>query len=237
MQTRSFRLFAAAFTATLTALFIQGCATVYDLKVNATARPDAGEPVSYVLTDIGTSSQAVINAHDTREFVRTALSGKGMFEAPGAAQADLDIRFFSDVRATQGFRTTADPVYRTRSGGTYQEAVTVTDENGNTRTQYVTHRSPDIQVMVDTVERRTPIVTYEKLLRIVARENKAAVDGISPRVWDITISYDDDNPNLEKALPLLAAAACDRIGTDTHGPVVVHLRDKDEVVAFIKRGM
>ena len=37
--------------------------------------------------------------------------------------------------------------------------------------------------------------------------------------------------------PLLAAAGCDRIGTNTNGPIVVRLHDKDEVVAFIKQGM
>jgi hypothetical protein len=39
------------------------------------------------------------------------------------------------------------------------------------------------------------------------------------------------------AMPLLAAALCDRIGDNTNGPITVRLRDKDEVVAFIKRGL
>jgi hypothetical protein len=55
-------------------------------------------------------------------------------------------------------------------------------------------------------------------------------------VWDISISYEDKDRNMDKAMPLLAAAGCARIGTNTDGPITFRLRGKDEVVALIDRG-
>jgi hypothetical protein len=41
---------------------------------------------------------------------------------------------------------------------------------------------------------------------------------------------------MDNAMPLLAAAGCARIGTETDGPITIRLRGKDEVVALINRG-
>jgi len=70
----------------------------------------------------------------------------------------------------------------------------------------------------------------------VAAVEKSTTPGIPPRDWDILISYEDKDPSLNKAMPLLAAAGCARIGSGTDGPITVRLRSKDEVVAFINRG-
>lgn len=101
------------------------------------------------------------------------------------------------------------------------------DANGTMTSRTVTRKLPDIPFIVRTHERQVTEVGYEKSLHLVAAEKKSTTPGVRPRGWDIPSSYEENDPNMDKAMPLLAAAGCARIGSKTEGPIAVRLRGKD----------
>ena len=73
-----------------------GCGTPgHQVKVDAMAREEgARDAQSYVLRTRGpAATDDSLRAREATEFIRTALSGKGLYEAPSAERADLVIDF------------------------------------------------------------------------------------------------------------------------------------------------
>lgn len=134
-----------------------------------------------------------------------------MYEAPVSTSADVDVVFAYDVREKRIERD--------------YDQVPLFDRP-----------TADNPFVTSYTERRKKIeIVYEKELRVIATEKHPAPN-TPARVWDISIISEEKDPSLAKAMPRLAAAGCDRIGTNTDGPVIVRLREKDEVVSFIKQG-
>src|ERR1041385_1400398 len=72
-------------------LFAAGCAssTTHEVKVDAIAKP-AAEGQSYKLKSKDPRlGEENLRYHEAADFVRTALSGKGMYEAPSDDKADM----------------------------------------------------------------------------------------------------------------------------------------------------
>jgi hypothetical protein len=211
---------------------------VHKMQVEAAARPDAERRISYVVRDTSLPAAAPIDSAAAGKFVRTALSAKGLYEAPAADLPDLEVTFNYDVVKRTRERQWEEPVYRNIPGGSH----TIFepggfDLNDNLTIRTVSVQDPPVKVLVRYFHRTETEVTYEKSLHIVATERKPSSPGAPARVWDISIACEEKTPDMEKIMPLLAAAGCDRIGTNTDGPITVRLRDKDEVVAFINRGL
>ena len=68
-------------------LFASGCTHTYEMKVDSLSKPTkTGEAVSYRIRNKNPSpADATLRQKEAEEFVKTALSGKGMYEAPDAA--------------------------------------------------------------------------------------------------------------------------------------------------------
>ena len=83
-----------------------------------------------------------------------------------------------------------------------------------------------------------PVIVYEKYMQISARANKEATEGrAAPEVWSVNVSTEDDSKDIRKYLPILASATADYIGTNTTAQKAVKIKEGDEVVTFIKKGM
>ena len=234
------------------AIFASGCANRYDMKVDAISRggpatpqvaaAPAPEPVSYhIRSSKNQEDEDSLRFKEAARFVKTALSGRGMYEAPNAEQAEMIVDLDYGIgppRALMEMRS--EPIYITLPGRTYTERVQVgTDRNGNPIYQVVTMQEPPTTEYAGDREYQVMVVKYEKYLRMTARENKEATEGRPPpEVWTVDITTDGESKNLRKYIPIMAAASIDYIGADTRGQKSVTLKEeKDGAVAFVKKGM
>jgi hypothetical protein len=240
----------------VTALLFSGCAHAYKMEVDAEARRGAPAPVSYVVHEAGLANSTADrppgwtpfkNALDEQmdvdqatavKYVRTALSAKGLYEASTPEKADMDVTYAYEIQQKRRLVEWDEPAVLPQQRTPRMQDTTVPARNAAGEEIMVTVKTevPPTPEPMDLVSRSAEEIVFVKELHLIATERKPA-PGMPARVWDISISYEDKDPSMDKAMPLLAAAGCDRIGTNTNGPIVVRLHDKDEVVAFIKRGM
>lgn len=221
---------------------VAGCATSsrYDVKVDAISKPTPVATQSYKLKSkdprLGDES---LRYREVAEYVRTALSGKGLYEAPSEDKADMivELDYGMDAPRAKAERVSV-PVYAQVGGGVRYESVPVTDSRGNTsfRTVAVYEAPRSELVAYDNVIRQVNI--YEKYLKITARENKAASEGRPPaELWSIHASAEDESKDIRKYLPIMASATVDYIGQDSSSQKIVKVRADGPGVVFIRRGM
>lgn len=222
-------------------LVFPGCANTYEVKVDSLAKPKAEDAISYKI-----NSRNLQVADDTLRhkeavgFVRTALSGKGMYETTDASRADVVVDLDYGVGPPQIRReTVSEPVYITLPGQVRTERVQVgTDRNGNPIYQTVTYQDPPRTEFAGYRDYIVTTVVYEKYLRMSARDTKPATEGRPPtEIWTVDVTSEGESHDLRRTLPVLAAASIDYVGKDSHGQKVIRLKDTDKDVAFVKKGM
>src|SRR5688572_19460030 len=72
------------------ALFLAGCATTHEVKVDSLAKPNAENAISYEVRNRNPLvSDDSLRYKEAAGFVKTALSGKGMYEAPPGVKPDM----------------------------------------------------------------------------------------------------------------------------------------------------
>ena len=222
-------------------LLAGGCASGYDVKVDSLAKPKAEESISYQIhsKDPAVSDDS-LRYKEAANYVRTALSGKGMYEAPDADKADLVVEIGYGIGPPQTrMETVSEPVYRMMPGRVITQTVQVgTDRNGNPIYSTITTQEPPTTEFVGYREYQVQTTVYEKYLKMSARENKPAAEGRPPEeIWSLDITSEGESKDLRKTLPVLAAASIDYIGKDSRGQKVIHLKDSSSDVAFVKKGM
>jgi hypothetical protein len=164
-----------------------------------------------------------------------------MYEAADQTKADLVIELDYGVkppRITEEPRTV--PIYDTTPGQFTRQVVQVgNDRAGNPVMAVVGVDQPSTTTYVGEREFVAPVITYEKYLRLSARENKPATEGRQPReIWTVDVINESDSDNLRKYVPIMAAAAISYIGRQTTGQEEVQLTDgKNSDVAFVKKGI
>jgi hypothetical protein len=198
------------------ALVVGGCSsTAYNVKVNSAAKPDPKPSVSYrIETHDPALDPSSLRYKEAKNFVKTALSSKGMYEAPKPETADVVVELdygISDPRFSQ--KTDSEPVYVYSATG---------------EAHYVGDR---VQTMT--------VTTYEKHLLLSARENKPATEGEPPKtVWGVEVTSDDASKDLREYIPVLLGASVDYIGKDSNGEIkTIKIDPKDPAIAFVKKGM
>src|SRR5262249_15238921 len=113
-----------------------------------------------------------------------------------------------------------------------------TDRNGRPIYQTVTVQDPPHTEIVDYRDVVITTVVYEKYLRLSARDTKPPAEGQPPsQIWTVDVTSEGESHDLRKALPVLAAATIDYVGKDSHGEKIIHLKDTDKDIAFVKKGM
>lgn len=220
---------------------LAGCATTHEVKIDALAKPRAEESISYHIRNKDTSAgNDSLRYKEAAGFVRTALSGKGMYEAPEGVPADLVVEVDYGVGPPMSkTETISEPVYRMVPGRITTQTVQVgTDRNGRPVYQTVTVQEPPTTEFDGYREYQVRVTVYEKYLKLSARENKPAAEGKPPtEVWAVDITSEGESRDVRKALPVLAAASIDYVGKDSHGQKVVRIKDTNSDVAFVKKGM
>lgn len=218
-----------------------GCASSsYNVKVDAISKPVPPATQSYKLKSKDPRlGEENLRYREAAEFVRTALSGKGLYEAATEAKADMivELDYGMDAARSKPERVSV-PVYAQVGGGVRYESVPVTDSRGNTsfRTVAVYDAPRSELVSYDTMIRQ--VAVYEKYLKITARENKAASEGRPPaELWSIHASAEDESKDLRKYLPIMASATVDFIGQDSSTQKSVKVKGDGPGVVFIRKGM
>lgn len=227
----------------LLAVSVPGCAQVYTLKVDPASRSLTPRNLTYFI------SAAVLPEKLTPEplltaklppaepaadkFVRGALSAIGMIEAAVPDHAELDVNYGYDIQRHERVFTSEVPERRTVSNGSYPETIGGGGSPDVPTAQTIRTKLPDSTLETGWAHKESHVaVYYEKQFHIHAAEKKASIAGTAPRVWDIIVTYEDQDPSLVRAMPLLASAGCNRIGADPSGPVTIRLRSSDVAVAF-----
>jgi hypothetical protein len=230
-----------------TALFT-GCnsSSTYTVQVDAIATPtEVGQPAPaaqsyHIRSHNPRLDESSLRYKEVTDYVRTALSGKGMYEAPSPDLADvvIDIDYGMDAPRVK-FETVSNPIVVMVPGAVHMQEVPIRDRDGNIigyRTIAV--REPPRQEFMGMQESVQPVVVYEKFLKLSARTNKEADEGRAPpEVWSVNVSAEDKSQELRKYMPILASATADYIGTNTKESKPIKINEGDEVVSFIKKGM
>jgi hypothetical protein len=225
--------------------FSVGCHnSTYQVKVDAITKREAATAAAEAQSfKIRSKNPAVgdesLRYKEAADFVKTALSGKGLYEAPSTEAADMIVELDYGMEAPRTkLEMVSSPVYAQVGGGVRYEQVPVTDSRGNTSYRTVAvYKAPRTELVgFDEVPRQVTI--YEKYLRVSARENKPGSEGRPPaELWSVQTSTEDESKDLRKYLPIMASATADYIGKDTTKQKVVKIKDPSQVVEFIRKGM
>lgn len=182
------------------------------VRVNATSLGPVKPGTPFVLTppprDPGAES-TLLYAEAAR-LVKSALMARGLYEAPGRAQAGVivEIEYSMETpRVTQA--TPSDPA----AGNAARNDPRASPTDAGVRSA-----------------ERGPLA---KNLVLTAREARRS-DGPPRTLWSVELSTTDTSNDLRKYLPLLAAAAVEQIGKDSDGPQTVKISETDKTVALMK---
>lgn len=218
-----------------------GCASsAYKVKVDAIAKPVRADAQSYILKSKDASlGEESLRHREAADFVRTALSGKGLYEAPTPEKADMVIELDYGMEAPRSkMERVSVPVYAQVGGGVRYDSVPMRDSRGNVSYRTVAVYDPPRTEVVAYDQVPRLVTVYEKYLKITARENKAASEGRPPaELWSIHASTEDESKDLRKYLPIIASATVDYVGQDSSHQTTVKVKADGPAVDFIRKGM
>jgi hypothetical protein len=228
--------------AALLVLFVAGCSTspTYRVKVDAITKPAPVAAQSFKLKSKDPRlGEENLRYREAAEFVKTALSGKGLYEAPNEEKADMIVELDYGMDAPRSkIERVSTPVYAQVGGGVRYDSIPVTDSRGNTSFRTVAVYEPPRNELVGYDEMPRLVTIYEKYLKITARENKAASEGRPPaELWSIHASAEDESKDLRKYLAIMASATVDYIGQDSSSQKIVKVKGDAPGVVFIRKGM
>lgn len=224
-----------------TGLILAGCTTTHTVKVDSLAKPKAEEAISYEI-----KNRNPLVADDSLRFkeaaslVKTALSGKGLYEAPPNTKPDMVVDLDYGVGPPQMRReTVSEPVYITIPGQIRTERVQVgTDSQGRPIYQTITVQDPPTTEFAGFREYQITVIVYEKYLKLSARENSVPEEGRPQQeIWTVDVTSEGESRDIRRNLPVLVAASIDYIGADTQGQKTIRIKDTHSDIAFVKKGM
>lgn len=223
------------------ALLLAGCATTHQVKVDSLAKPNAENSISYAIKNRNPLvADDSLRYKEAAGMVKTALSGKGMFEAPPNVKPDLVVDLDYGVGPPISRReTVSEPVYITLPGQVRTERVQVgTDSQGRPIYQTITVQDPPTTEFAGFREYQIVVTVYEKYLKLSAKENVEATEGRPPQeVWTVDVTSEGESRDIRKNLPVLVAASIDYIGKDSQGQKTIRIKDTASDIAFVKKGM
>jgi hypothetical protein len=216
------------------------CATTYEVKVNAISHPEKAPGTSYrIVTKNGLDPASDLRTQEAVGYVKTALSGKGMYEAPDPNRADVVVEVDFDVEPPRvKYERSTEPVFARTSGSVRSIMVPVRDASGQVRYRTVSAIEPPQVELIAYEERIIPITVYEKYLRVSARENIPYSETRPPaQLWSVHVSREDSTSDIRADLPVLASTVVDYIGKTTESDQMVRVKRDSADVAFVKRGL
>ena len=228
-------------------VWLAGCSTsTYVVKVDAISKPASvtgatiASPQSYKLKSKNPAlGEENLRYKEAADFVKTALSGKGLYEAPSMEKADMivELDYGMDTPRKKVERVSV-PVYAQTGGGVRYEQVPIVDTRGNQSVRTVAVYDTPRTELVGYNDMNQQVTIYEKYLRITARENRPGPEGRPPaEVWSVSATAEDESKDLRKYLPIMASATIDYIGKDSTSQKSVRIKDPSQLTEFVKKGM
>ncbi len=225
----------------LAGLFLAGCSTnTYNVKINAISNAEKKSGESYrIVTKNGGNPETDLRAREAVDYVKTALSGRGLYEAPNPENADMVVEVDYDVEPPRvEFESRSVPVFAPLEGGVRSVIVPTRTPSGAVVFRRVSVLDPPSQELIGFEEKTIPVTVYEKYLRVSARENVKSGDDSPPeQLWSVYVSNEAEDDDLRKALPVLASVVGDYIGVTTAEDQEQKVNSETDEVAFIKQGM
>jgi hypothetical protein len=220
-------------------LFLSGCATTYTLKVDAITNPETAEtnPQSYIIVNKNPDvDESDLRYQETKEWVKTALSGKGLYEAPNVESADMIIELEYGMEEPYDRTTVVQDIHIERDPPSVR-TIWIQPEPGappipqTIVVQGHTRHIPIQRTIVQTI--------HEKYLKITAIKtpDDEAVDTKAEQLWSVHVTNEDTGDNLREYLPVMASAAINYIDEDSGTEKEVRIKEDDETVTFVKEGM
>lgn len=226
------------------AVSLGGCATTYKFKVDAVKNQETQiteEKQSFrVVSANPEMDEEDLRFQEAKQYVKTALSSKGMYEAPPGANADMvvEVDFGMEEPRTK-FYTVSEPVYATVGGGTRTILVPVRDPTSG-RVTYVPQvvYDPPQRELIGFQDRVVTVTVYEKYIRVTSRETPEESGDRPPReLWSVYVTNEDESDDLRKYVPLMVSAAMDSMDENTSSQKEIVLSQNDERVTFVKKGL
>jgi hypothetical protein len=221
-----------------------GCATTYRFKVDAVKNEDSPAPEEKksfrVVSANPEMDEEDLRFQEAKAYVKTALSSKGMYEAPEGTEADtvIEVDFGMEEPRTK-FYTVSEPVYAVVGGGTRTIMVPVRDPNTG-RITYVPQvvYDPPQRELIGFQDRVVTVTVYEKYIRVTARETTEEAGDRPPReLWSVYVTNEDESDDIRKYVPLMVSAAMDSMDENTTSQKEIVLKQDDERVVFVKNGL
>lgn len=212
-------------------ILLSGCASHYDVKVDAIRNPTAiGGPV-YRIAARDSYKESHDPAYATAlDCVRTALSAQGMYEASDSETADVVVEIDYGVGAPRSqLQESTIPVALAQTQSALTPNPTQPSMAGPRPGEPVV---PPGTSMMGTIYQR--VFVYEKYLTLSAREAPESIVGhrVPTEFWRVTVTVENEDESVDNSLPLLVTAATDYIGTDTISKQRVRLPEDTPVVAL-----
>lgn len=225
-------------------ILFSGCATTYRFKVDAVKNQETEiteEKQSFrVVSANPEMDEDDLRFQETRQYVKTALSSKGMYEAPPGTDADMvvEVDFGMEEPRTK-FYTVSEPVYAMVGGGARTIMVAVRDPKTG-RISYVPQvvYDPPQRELVGFQDRVVTVTVYEKYIRITSRETPEEAGDRPPReLWSVYVTNEDESDDIRKYVPLMVSAAMDSMDQNTSSQKEIVLTQEDERVKFVREGL
>lgn len=224
-----------------------GCVNSYRMKVDTSSAPPeariqairrapSGDLQAYQLRDRSGGKDAdSLRSQETIAMVKSALNGRGLYEAPNLAAADMliDVEYGMDKPKTH-MEEMMVPIYAQNGGGVVYGPRQVTSATGATTTRTVPSLAPPGTQLIGYEPILVPVTTYEKFIRLSAREARGGAT--AGDLWTVSISSEDESNDLRKYLPLLASALVGYVGADTNVQRTIKLSTNDPTISLVKQG-
>ena len=234
----------------LPALLLSGCATSYkmdvdtfgaseDPQVQADRHATMAEVTSYKITSKNADvTEDSLRYQEALEYVRTALNGRGLYEAPTVETADMivELDYGMDSPRTE-MQEVSIPVYAQAGGGIVYSPVQIASSTGAMISRTLPIFQPPGTTFIGYETVTMPVTTYEKYLRITARENSAGDGSGDADLWTVSVSSSDQSNDLRKYLPLLASASVGYIGAESNVQRTLKLKENDPTIGVIRDGL
>lgn len=227
----------------LLGFLLAGCNTTYEMQVDAIKNPTIEDAETYVIVPRDPEQDVNdLRYKETVEYIKTALSSKGMYEAIEVTEADMVIEVdYGMEPPRREFKVVEEPVFATIQEPDRIQTVQQRDpKTGRIITYTVRVPGRRSRELVGYEERLVSVVVNEKYMELTAKENM--LDSISSdipaqEIWSVRVRNYDENDDLREYLPIMAASVADYVGEDTGSNQSIRLKEDDEVVQFIKRGI
>ena len=225
----------------LALLFLSGCATRYDVHLDALSTsgpPAAGSSQTYRLASNTPEVETTdLFFKEVARHVEPVLQAAGYRSAPEGVRPDLQIAIkahLSDPLVET--REYSDPIYYDSPGYLQTVRVPIVSKDGKiVRFAYHQYWSGPRTRFAGYVDRDRQITVYDKILKLSTRrlnENGLPVD----EVWSITIRLRSQSTDYRSALPAMMVAAEPYIGRRTDGEITVTVsEDSEDLEAFRNR--